>query len=147
MIVKQVDEDLKTAMLARDVLRTGVLRMLKSALKYAATEQSSSELEDTAAAQVVRKQIKQRQDSVQSFSEAGRPELAEKEQLEIAILELYLPQSLSPSQIEELIKDAIRETGATSIRDMGKVMQRANELAAGRVDGKTLSAGVRQHLA
>src|ERR1700681_332575 len=97
---ERVDSDLKEAMRAKDVTRLGVLRMLKSALKYSAIEKSGAdaELSDADAVQVIRKQVKQRQDSIESFEKGGRAELAEKEKAELAILNSYLPQQLSPDE-------------------------------------------------
>src|SRR6266550_5273709 len=100
-LFQRIDSDLKDAMRAKDAIRLGVLRMLKSALKYGAIEKSGadSELDDTDAAQVIRKQVKQRQDSIESFEKGGRPELAEKEKVELAILNAYLPQQLSAQEL------------------------------------------------
>src|SRR5476649_221935 len=94
---ERVDSDLKDAMRARDAAKLGVLRMLKSALKYSAIEKSGadSQLDDAEAAQVIRKQVKQRQDSIEQFEKGGRPELAAKEKEELTILNSYLPQAMS----------------------------------------------------
>src|SRR6478736_6988089 len=98
---QRVDSDLKEAMRAKDATKLGVLRMLKSALKYAAIAKSDAEAElsDAEAVQVIRKQAKQRQDSIESFDKGGRPELAEKEKAELAILNSYLTQQLSPDDL------------------------------------------------
>jgi hypothetical protein len=95
---------------------------------------------------IIRKQIKQRQDSVEQFSKGGRSELAEKESAEIAILERYLPAALTPEEVSAMVQAAIAETGASSRAEMGKVMKIVQEQSAGRVDGKTLSQAVMQAL-
>src|SRR6266576_4559595 len=109
--VERVDADLKEAMREKDAIRLGVLRMLKSALKYGAIEKSGadSELDDADAAQVIRKQVKQRQDSIESFEKGGRPELAEKEKAELAILHSYLPQQVSGEELAKVVREAISE--------------------------------------
>jgi uncharacterized protein YqeY len=140
----RIDNDLKEAMKARQAERLGVLRLLKSALKNAAIEKGGAEfaLSEGDALAIVRKELKKRQDSVESFTKGGRPELAAKEQAEAAILATYLPQAMTPEEVQALVASVIQETGATSKKDMGAVMKLANERAAGRVDGKTLSATV-----
>src|SRR5450432_4621785 len=115
-LAQRIDSDLKDAMRAKDATRLGVLRMLKSALKYAAIEKSGAEaeLDDTEATQVIRKQVKQRQDSIESFEKGGRPELAAKEKDELAILQAYLPQGLSADELAKIVRETISEVGATS---------------------------------
>lgn len=144
----QIDEDLKNAMRAKDTLRLGVLRMLKSAVKYAAIEKSGLDgaLDDVEVAQIIRKQLKQRQDSVDGFEKGGRPELAHKEREEIEVLVAYLPKGLSPEEIATLVQEAIVEAGATSKAQMGVVMKLVQAKAAGRVDGKSLSTEVQKQL-
>ena len=145
----EITDQLKDAMRAKDNVAMNVLRALKSALKYAAIEKlgAEGELESTEAIAVVRKQIKQRRDSFESFTTNNRPELAEKEQAEINVLEKFLPAALSTDEIENLTKAAIAETGATGKADMGKVMKLLQERTAGRADGKTLSQTVARLLA
>lgn len=148
-IVEQVDEKLKQAMRARDTATLGVLRMLKAAFKNAAIEKGGADqpLDDAEATAIIRKQIKQREDSVASFEKGGRPEMAEKERAEIPVLEQFLPQPLSEAEIEILAKTAVAEVGATSRAQMGAVMKLLQERADGRVDGKTLSSTVQRLLA
>jgi hypothetical protein len=140
----RIDTDLKEAMKAREADRLGVLRMLKAALKNAAIEKGgvNFELSDADATAVVRKELKKRQDSIESFTQGGRPELAEKERVEAAMLSAYLPQMLSAEELQQLVAACIAETGATSKAQMGAVMKLAMEKAAGRADGKALSAAV-----
>src|SRR5205085_10809124 len=110
---ERIDSDLKDAMRAKDAARLGVLRMLKSALKYAAIEIADAGLDDAAASQVIRKQVKQRQDSIESFEKGGRPELAAKEKAELEILNAYLPKGLSAEELSTLARETIAEVGAT----------------------------------
>jgi len=147
-LLEQVDSDLKDAMRAKDTARLGVLRMLKSALKYSAIEKSGPEaqLDDAEAIQVIRKQVKQRQDSIESFEKGGRPELAAKEKEELAILESYLPQGLSADELSKVVSETIREVGATSKAQMGAVMKALQSKVAGRADGKALSQEVQRQL-
>src|ERR1700681_603627 len=138
---ERIDSDLKEAMRAKEAARLGVLRMLKSALKYSAIEKSGAEaqLDDGEAIQVIRKQVKQRQDSIESFEKGGRPELAAKEKDELALLQAYLPQGLSAEELAKVVGETIAELGATSKAQMGAVMKALQAKIAGRADGKTLS--------
>jgi uncharacterized protein len=140
----RIDQDLKEAMKAREAERLGVLRMLKAALKYASIEKGGMqfELAESDALAIVRKEMKKRQDSIESFTKGGRPELAAKEQAESEILAAYLPKAMTPDEVQALVAAAIAEAGATSKKDMGAVMKLATERAAGRVDGRSLSAAV-----
>lgn len=145
---EKIDADLKAAMRSRDADRLSVLRLVKSALTNAAIEKhgSAGGLGDADAAAVIRKQVKQRQDSIESFEKGSRPELAAKERKEIEYLSEYLPKPLSDDEILLLVKEAIAEAGATSKAQMGAVMRIATERAVGRVDGKTLSQVVQKVL-
>jgi uncharacterized protein YqeY len=146
---ERIDGDLKEAMKARETQRLGVVRMLKSALKNAAIEKYgvTGQLDDAEALAVVRKQVKQRQDSVEGFVKGGRPELAEQERQELDILNAYLPQQLGPEEITKLVTESIAEAGATTKAQMGAVMKVAQAKAAGRADGKALSQEVQRQLA
>ena len=148
-IQEEIDADLKDAMRSRDAERLSVLRMVKSALTNAAIEKhgAAGGLADSEAVGVIRKQVKQRLDSIESFEKGGRPELASKERKEIDFLTEYLPKPLGEDEINQLVKDAIAQAGATSKAQMGAVMKIATEKAAGRVDGKTLSQAVQKALA
>ena len=145
---QRVDSDLKEAMRAKDATKLNVLRMLKSALKYAAIAKSDAEAElsDAEAVQVIRKQAKQRQDSIESFEKGGRAELADKEKEELAILNTYLPQGMSPDELAKVVRETIAELGATSKAQMGAVMKALQAKAGGRADGKTLSSEVQKQL-
>jgi len=147
-IASQVSDDIKTAMRAKDATALNALRALKSAMTNAAIEKGGlgTELEAAEAMAVVRKQIKQRHDSLEQFQNAGRAELAAVEKAEIEILSRYLPAALGDDELMAIVGQAVADTGATGKADMGKVMKRAQELAEGRADGKLLSAAVMKRL-
>ena len=143
-ILDNIAEDLKSAMRAKDTTALNSLRALKSALTNTAIEKGGlgTILDEPEILAVIRKQIKQRQDSIEQFEKAGRAELAENEKAEINVLSKYLPAALTNEQIEQIVAQAISDTSATSKADMGKVMKRAQELSNGRAEGKALSASV-----
>ena len=147
-IQERIDSDLKDAMRAKDANKLGVLRMLKSAIKYAAIEKSGAEgeLDDAEATQVIRKQAKQRQDSIESFEKGGRAELAAKEKEELTLLSAYLPQAMGAEELANAVREAIAEVGATSRAQMGAVMKALQTKLGGRADGKTLSQEVQRQL-
>lgn len=143
---ERIDADLKDAMRAKEAGKLSVLRMLKSALKYTSIEKSDAGLDDAAASQVIRKQVKQRQDSIESFEKGGRPELAAKEKEELEMLNAYLPKGLSADELAALVRETITEVGATSKAQMGAVMKALQVKVAGRADGKALSQEVSRQL-
>src|SRR5215471_6621997 len=145
---ERVDSDLKTAMREKNATRLGVLRMLKAAIMNAAIEKAGAQgkLNDADATQVIRKQVKQRQDSIESFEKGGRTELAAKEKEELSILQSYLPQQMSADEISKIVRETITEVGASSKAQMGAVMKALQAKVAGRADGKTLSAEVQKQL-
>ena len=147
-IQQQIDSDLKDAMRAKAADKLNVLRLVKSALKNAAIEKggAAAELDDAEATQVIRKQVKQRQDSIEQFEKGGRPELADKEKAELAMLSAYLPQSMSAEDLATAVREAIAEVGATTRAQMGAVMKVLQAKIAGRADGKTLSQEVQRQL-
>ena len=147
-LLERVDADLKDAMRAKNATKLGVLRMLKAALKNAAIEKSGAEaaLDDAETIQVIRKQTKQRQDSIESFEKGGRAELAAKEKEELSILNSYLPQAMSADELTKIVRETITEVGATSKAQMGAVMKALQAKVAGRADGKTLSGEVQKQL-
>ena len=142
-------EDMKTAMKAKDKVTLSTLRALKTAIKNAAILKggADAELDDVEAMAIIRKQIKQRQDSIEQYQKADRPELVEVEQSEITVLEKYLPTPLSDEEITALVADAVSKTGATSRADMGKVIGSATKKMAGKADGKAISETVKRLLA
>ena len=145
-LTQQITDNIKTAMRERNTVALNVLRALKTAITNASIEKSGSELDDGEVSSIIRKQIKQRQDSIEQFKKAGREELAETEQSEITVLETYLPAPLSNEEIETAVEEAIAESGAESRKDTGKVMAILQEKTGGRADGKTLSQEVMKHL-
>jgi uncharacterized protein YqeY len=147
-LYQQIDSDLKDAMRAKDTAKVGVLRMLKSAMKYGAIEKAAAdaELSEADAIQVIRKQAKQRQDSIDSFEKGGRPELVAKEKAELAILNSYLPQQMNTEELAKVVRETIASLGATSKAQIGAVMKALQAEVAGRADGKALSTEVQRQL-
>lgn len=145
---ERIDQDLKEAMKAKEADKLAVLRMLKAALKNAAIEKggATAQLEESEALAIVRKQAKQRQDSIAGFEKGHRPELAEKEKQELVLLNEYLPKALSAEEMTALVRESIAEAGAASKARMGAVMKIASAKAAGRADGRMLSAEVQKQL-
>ncbi len=134
--------EIKAAMLARDAERLSALRLLKSAIGYAQIERKTDSLSEADFVAVVQKEVKQRRDAIEQYDKGGRPELAEKEKREILVLETFLPKALLPEELEELVKATIQELSATSKKQMGLVIKAVQTKAAGRADGKSISAVV-----
>ena len=139
MLLEKIASDMKEAMRAKDALRLSTLRMLKSAVEYAKIEKKQENLPDAEVISVIKKQIKQRQDSIEGFEKGGRVDLAEKEKAELSVLKSYLPEELSAEQVTEIVKATIAEVGATTKADMGKVMKAVQAKLAGRADNKLVS--------
>ena len=138
-LADQLQQEIKAAMLAKDAERLNALRMLKSAIGYVQIEKKTDALSDADFIAVVQREVKKRRDSAEQFTNGGRPELAAKEQSEIAVLETFLPKQLSPEELEALVRAAIQEVGATDKKQMGAVMKAVQARVAGRADGKTIS--------
>lgn len=145
-LLERVTAELKASMLARNADRTGALRMLKSAIGYTQIERKTEALSDADVLAVVQKEAKKRRDAIEEYERGGRPELAAKEKAELEVLQEFLPQALTPEELEALVRSVIAEAGATSKKDMGVVMKAAQAKAAGRTDGKTLSGVVNRLL-
>ena len=147
-LAARIPEDLKAAMKAKDTVALSVIRALKTAMTNASIEKGGlgTPLDDAEVTALIRKQIKQRQDSFTQFSNAGREELAANEAAEIKVLEAYLPAALTNEEITALVEAVVTESGASSKADMGKVMKLAQERAEGRADGKKLSQEVAKRL-
>lgn len=139
---ERITVELKDAMVRRDAPTLSTLRLLKSALGYAQIEKKTEHLSDADVVALAQKEIKKRRDSIEQFEKGGRHELAAKERREIEVIEKFLPQPLSPSELEQLVKDTVQELGATSKKDMGPVIKAVQAKAAGRADGRTVSAAV-----
>jgi uncharacterized protein YqeY len=138
-VAEKLAQEIKSAMLAKDADRLSTLRMLKSAMGYAAIEKKTDTLAEPDAMAIVQREVKKRRDSFEQFEKGGRPDLAEKEKKEIAILEEFLPKAMTPEELEQLVKATITEVGATSKKDMGAVIKAVQAKAAGRADGKSIS--------
>lgn len=144
-LTEQIQEDTKTAMKERDRDRVGTLRMLGAALKNQRIE-AGHELGEDEEQAVLRRQVKQREESAEAFAEAGRQEDAERESAEAEMIRHYLPAPLSAEELEGIVNRAVEETGAEGMKDMGKAMGRATAIAGGRAEGRELAALVRQRL-
>ena len=147
LLNEKIAADLTAAMKAKDAPRLSALRMLKAAVTNKGMVEKGRDLEDAEVLQVVASLVKQRRDSVEQFAKAGRTDLVDKETAEIAILEHYLPPAVSAEEIEAAVDAAIAETGATSVKDMGKVMKAVMPKLAGKnADGKAVNDAVRRKL-
>jgi len=145
---QKLQEELKQSMLARTELKTSVLRMLLSAINYYEIQKGGAgyEASEEDVLSVIQKEAKQRRDSIEQFKNAGRQELADKEQKELEMLEVYLPEQMGEEEIKKLVKEAISQTGATSMQDMGKVMGYLTPKTKGKADGSFVSRLVREAL-
>jgi uncharacterized protein YqeY len=143
---QQIVSDLTASMKAQDAPRTSTLRMVKAAVMNREIEKGG-ELDDEEMMKLLRSLVKQRHDSVEQYEKGGRQELADKEKTEIDVIEAYLPQAASRDEIEAAVAVAISETGASSMKDMGKVMKAAQVTLAGKnADGRTVSEIVKAKL-
>lgn len=140
---------MKKAMLAKDMVALGALRGLKAAMQNAQVARGNVHelLPEAEAMQVVRKQIKQREDAIAMYAKAGREELAEKEKAEIAVLEAFLPREMTEEELRPIVEAVVAELGATSKKDMGRVMKEMQQRTEGRAPGKLLSSLVSARLA
>lgn len=136
-LTEQIRTEMTEAMKAKDAERLSTLRMLHSAMKYQQIE-AGHELSDEEAMLVIRKAVKQRQDSIEQYEKANRPELAAKEQSEMKLLSAYLPPELSDEELEAGLREIVASTGAQSKKDLGKVMKEATARFKGRVDGRKI---------
>lgn len=144
---EKINGDLKTAMKAKDSIALRGIRAIKSAILLAKTDGSGKDLTEEGEIKLLQKLIKQRKDSLDIYEKQEREDLAVTEREEIAIIEKYLPEQLSEADLEPIIAEIIAKTGATSMRDMGKVMGMASKQLAGKADGKTISGLVKRLLA
>ncbi len=144
----QISKDIVAAMKAKDKIRLEALRNIKKYFIEAKTAPDANDtLDDTTAIKILAKLSKQGHDTAALYREQGRPDLAEEEEGQASVIDEYLPKALSPEELEAEVKDIIAETGASSPKDMGKVMGVASKKLAGRADGKAISALVKQLLA
>jgi uncharacterized protein YqeY len=143
---ERIISDLTAAMKAKDASRTSTLRMVKASVMNREIEKGSA-LDDEELTKALQSLLKQRRDSIEQYEKAGRQELADKERAEIGVIEAYLPQAASREEIERAVEEAVNETGATSMREMGVVMKAAQARLAGRnADGRTVSEAVKARL-
>ena len=136
---ERIDQDLKSAMKSGEALKVGTLRMLKAAVNNYLIEKRISKLEDTEMMALIQKQIKQREDSIESFKKGQRQDLIDKETQEKKILQAYLPAPLTDQELQSLVAAVIKETGAKAKSDMGRVIKESVGRSAGRADGKRIS--------
>ena len=142
----KITEDLKNAMKNKDQVALRGIRAIKSAILLFKTDGTGNVLDEAAEIKLIQKLVKQRQDSLDIYKSQNRPDLAVVEEEEIAILMNYLPKQLSEDELKVMLGQIIAETGATTAKDMGKVMAAANQKLAGKADGKTISTIVKQLL-
>ena len=143
---EQLNEDIKTAMKARDSERLGALRLLSAAAKQREVDERIT-LDDAALVAIVEKEIKKRRESIAQYEKAQRQDLADKEKFEISVIEAYLPKQLEPAEVDAIVAEAIASTGAKSAADMGKVMGVVKPRLAGKADMGKVSAMVKAKLA
>lgn len=147
-LFEKVSEDIKTAMKERDKVALDTLRNIKKVFLEAKTAPGANDtLEDADALKIIQKLAKQGKESAQTYIDAGRQDLADAELAQVSVIERYLPEQLSEAEIEKVVKTIIDQTGAASMKDMGKVMGMANKQLAGKADGKTISGIVKKLLA
>ncbi len=146
MLEEKILNDYKDAMKARDSLKSSVLSFLRADMLNLATAKKKNKLDDPEVVMVIKKQIKQRQDSIEQFTKGSRLEMAEKEKKELELLKVYLPAELSIEVIKRLIEESIISTDAHSLKDMGKLMKELTVKISGQADGKLVSDLVRQRL-
>jgi len=145
MLKAQIQADMKTAMKAGDKTRLGVIRLILAAVKQREVDERI-ELDDAQVLAVLDKMVKQRRDSIDQYSAAGREDLADVERFEISVIQGYLPAALSDAEIARLVDEAVSESGATAMSDMGKVMGHLRPKVQGRADMGAVSALVKQRL-
>lgn len=144
---KQIQADMVAAMKAKETVRLASLRAIKAAIMLAKTaEGSTGEVDDAAVTKIIQKLVKQRKESAQQYTDAGRPELAENELAEAAFMEVYLPKQLSETEVEAKLAEIIAEVGASQPSDMGKVMGVATKRLAGLAEGRLISTLVKKLL-
>lgn len=147
MLEDQLSKDYIEAMKAKDSVRSSTVSFLRAQVKNVRIEKKLEKLEDADVIAVIKKQIKQRQDSIEQYSQGGRQDLADKETAELNILKSYLPKEMSKEELRKIIEETMKETQAVTMKDMGKVMKAVGEKIAGRADNKQVSELVKQALA
>ena len=146
MLEEKINKDYIESMKARDQVRSLTLNFLRAQLKNIHIDKKLDELPDLDVIAVIKKQIKQRQESIEQYTQGGRQDLADKEAAELTLLKAYLPQEMSEEELKKIIEGVIKETQASSIKDMGKVMKAVAEKVSGRADNKVVSELVKRAL-
>ena len=146
MLEEKIFNDYKEAMKNRDTLKSSVLSFLRAGLMNAAIEKKKKNLDDNDCIAVIKKQIKQRQESIEQFQKGNRQDLADKEIKELGILKVYLPEELSTDEVKKIIEEAVLSTAASGMKDMGRAMKEVTAKIAGRADSKLVSDLVRERL-
>lgn len=142
---EKLQEDLKSSMKNKDTIRKSVITLVRAAIKQIEVDQRV-ELDDVAVMDIISRQLKQRNDSLAEFEKAGREDLIEETKSEIQVLKEYLPQQLSEEELEKIVIETIAEVGATSMKDMGKIMAIIKPKTAGRADGRKINELVKKNL-
>lgn len=143
---EHINKDYITAMKAKDKERAAVINFLRASIKQIKVDTRVDNLDDAAVISIIKKQVKQREDSIKQYAEGGRPELADKEQAELNVLQEYLPEEMPQEAVEALVDEIIKETGASTMKEMGAVMKMTLDKAAGQADGKMVSDIVKAKL-
>lgn len=143
---EQISKDYITAMKERDSFRSGVINFLRAQIKNVKIDTRVEKVSDEEVVTIIKKQVKQRLDSISQFTAGARLDLAEKEEKELVVLQSYLPAQASPEAVNAAVEEAIKETGAASVKDMGKVMKEALVKLAGKADNQQVSAVVKERL-
>jgi len=143
---EQISNDIKTAMKAKDMEKLNALRMVQSAFKNREIELRPNPMPEEECITVIKKLVKQRKESIEQFGQAGRQDLVDNETKEMKLLETYLPAQMSREQIEKIVTDAIAATGASTVKDMGKVMKEAQSKTGGQADNKLMSEIIKSKL-
>lgn len=146
MLEEQLLSDFKQAMKDKDAVKSSTISFLRSQMKYVLIEKKTEKLSDADVVPIIKKQIKQRQDSIEQFEKGGRKDLVDKEKKELDILKSYLPQEMPESEIKAIVEEAVREVKATSMKDMGAVMKALMPKVAGKADSKLVSDLVKEKL-
>ena len=146
MLAEKILKDYQQAMKTRDTVKSTLLSSLRAEMANAALREKKDKLDDNGITAVIRKQVKQHQDSIDQFQKGNRPELAQKEAQELEILKSYLPEQLSPDQIKKFVEEIVASTGAQGLKDMGKVMKEVSSKIGQSADPKLVSDIVKERL-
>jgi len=146
MLEEKILSDYKDAMKNKDALKVSTISFLRAQMKNVCIDKKKDKLDDADVVAIIKKQVKQRQDSIDNFKTGGRQDLVDKEQSELKILESYLPKELSREELAQIVDEEIKNSGATSLKDMGKVMKEVLAKASGKADNKLVSELVKSKL-